>query len=132
MENGTRCSLYTSTSRVIVQEDTRWPPTAEARVLSQFMSCGIGGGQSSFIRNLASTQLTSCGISGEQSGNGAGFVRVLRFPLPILTPPTNKHIRIILSSMLNCLDNKNVSKQPENLMYTTHKVKKWGARRNVR
>jgi hypothetical protein len=30
----------------------------------------------------------SCGICGGQSGSGAGFLRVLRFPLPICIPPT--------------------------------------------
>jgi hypothetical protein len=40
-------------------------PTAAARVRSQVRSCGI------------------C----EQSGTGAGFLRVLRFPLPIFIPP---------------------------------------------
>jgi hypothetical protein len=34
------------------------------------------------------SQVRSCGISGGQSGTGAGFLRVLRFPLPILIPPT--------------------------------------------
>jgi hypothetical protein len=29
----------------------------------------------------------ACGICGEQSGTGAGFLWVLRFPLPIITPP---------------------------------------------
>jgi hypothetical protein len=29
----------------------------------------------------------SCDICGEQSGAGAGFLRVLRFPLPIFIPP---------------------------------------------
>jgi hypothetical protein len=28
----------------------------------------------------------ACGICGGQSGNGAGFLRVLRFPLPIIPP----------------------------------------------
>jgi hypothetical protein len=31
--------------------------------------------------------LWSCGICGGQSGAGAGFLRVLRFPLPIFIPP---------------------------------------------
>jgi hypothetical protein len=33
----------------------------------------------------------SCGICGRQSGTEAGFLRVLRFPLPILIPPTAPH-----------------------------------------
>jgi hypothetical protein len=36
-------------------------------------------------------QVRSCGICGEQSGIGAGFLRVLRFPLPILIPQTAPH-----------------------------------------
>jgi hypothetical protein len=41
-------------------------PTAAARVRARVWSCGICGGQ---------------------SGAGAGFLRVLRFPLPIFIPP---------------------------------------------
>jgi hypothetical protein len=37
------------------------------------------------------TQIRSRGICGGQSGNGASFLRVLRFPLPILIPPTAPH-----------------------------------------
>jgi hypothetical protein len=37
------------------------------------------------------TQVGSCGICGGQSGTGAGFLRVLRFPLPILILPTAPH-----------------------------------------
>jgi hypothetical protein len=33
------------------------------------------------------SQVKSCGICGEQSGTRAGFLPVLRFPLPILIPP---------------------------------------------
>jgi hypothetical protein len=35
----------------------------------------------------AVTHVRSCGICGGQNGTGAGFVRVLQFPLPILIPP---------------------------------------------
>jgi hypothetical protein len=37
------------------------------------------------------TQVKSCGICGRQIGTGAGFLRVLRFPLPILITPTAPH-----------------------------------------
>jgi hypothetical protein len=43
----------------------RWLPTAAARVQSRVWSSGICGGQ---------------------SGAGAGFLRVLRFPLPFIPP----------------------------------------------
>jgi hypothetical protein len=36
-------------------------------------------------------QCNSCGICGEQSDTEAGFLRVLRSPLPILIPPTTQH-----------------------------------------
>jgi hypothetical protein len=29
----------------------------------------------------------ACGVCGGQSGTGAGFLRVLQFPLPIIIPP---------------------------------------------
>jgi hypothetical protein len=52
--------------RAIAQAVSRWLPTAAARVRSQVWSSGICDGQ---------------------SGAGAGFLRVLRFPLPIFIPP---------------------------------------------
>jgi hypothetical protein len=52
--------------RGIAQAVSRRLPTAETLVRSQVRSCGICGGQ---------------------SGTGAGFLQVFRFPLPILIPP---------------------------------------------
>jgi hypothetical protein len=52
----------TSLGRAIAQAVSRWLPTAAARVRAWVWSSGICGGQ---------------------SGAGAGFLRVLRFPLPI-------------------------------------------------
>jgi hypothetical protein len=48
--------------RAIAQAVSRWLPTAAARVRTRVWSSWICGGQ---------------------SGTGAGFLRVLRFPLPI-------------------------------------------------
>jgi hypothetical protein len=50
----------------IAQAVNCWLPTAAARVRTRFWSSGICGGQ---------------------SGAGARFLRVLRFPLPIFIPP---------------------------------------------
>jgi hypothetical protein len=36
-------------------------------------------------------QIRSCGICGAQSDAGTGFLRLLRFPLPIIIPPTASH-----------------------------------------
>jgi hypothetical protein len=48
--------------RAIAQAVSRWLPNVTARVWS-------------------------CGICGGQNGAGAGFLRVLRFPLPTFIPP---------------------------------------------
>jgi hypothetical protein len=47
------------------------------------------------------TQVRSCGICGGQSGTGAGFLRVLRFPLPILIPQTVPHSPCIIRFWYN-------------------------------
>jgi hypothetical protein len=38
---------------------------------------------------LGYRRVRSCGICGRQSGAGVGFLRVLRFPLPILISPNS-------------------------------------------
>jgi hypothetical protein len=59
-------TTYQLPGRAIAEAVSRWLPTAAARVQSQVWSSGICDGQ---------------------SGAGAGFLRVLRFPLPIFIPP---------------------------------------------
>jgi hypothetical protein len=58
--------FITGFGRAIAQAVSRSLPTAAARVRSRVWSSGICGGQ---------------------SGAGAGFLLVLRFPLPIFIPP---------------------------------------------
>jgi hypothetical protein len=43
-------------------------------------------------RPTAVARVRSCWISGGQSGTRAGFLRVLRFPLPTVILPTAPHI----------------------------------------
>jgi hypothetical protein len=57
-----------SQGHTIAQAVSRWLPTAVAQVQSRVWSSGICGGQ---------------------SGSGAGFLLVLRFPLPIFSPPNS-------------------------------------------
>jgi hypothetical protein len=59
--------------RAITQAVSTWLPTAAARVRTRVWSCWICGGQ---------------------SGAGAGFLRILRFLLPIFIPPT-AHLRLV-------------------------------------
>jgi hypothetical protein len=61
--------------RAIAQVVSRWLPTRAARIRTQVRSCGICGGQ---------------------SGTGVGLLRVLRFTLPILIPPTAPHSSSII------------------------------------
>jgi hypothetical protein len=58
-------SIYIFLGRAIAEAVSHWLPTAAARVQSRIWSSGISGGQ---------------------SGTGAGFLRVLRFPLPFIPP----------------------------------------------
>jgi hypothetical protein len=58
------------------------------------------------------SQVRSCEICGGQKGTGVGFLRILRFPLPILIPPTAPHSLIILSSTLYSLDTESTVKRP--------------------
>jgi hypothetical protein len=62
---GGRVQAQLREDRVVAQAVSRWLPTAAARVRIQ----------------------AACGVCGGQSSNGAGFLRVLLFPLPIIIPP---------------------------------------------
>jgi hypothetical protein len=57
------------------------PPTSQRHSSSGESSASHRGGPGSIPDQVS-------GICGGQSGTGAGFIRVLRFPLPILIPPT--------------------------------------------
>jgi hypothetical protein len=77
---GINPSLYSFESRAIAQAVSRRLSTAAARVRAKVRSCEICGGK---------------------SGTGAGFLRVLWFPLPILIPPTAPHLSSIIRGWYN-------------------------------
>jgi hypothetical protein len=56
--------LTANLGRAVAQAVSSWLPTAAAQVRVR----------------------AACGVCGGQSGIGAGFLRVLRFPLPIIPP----------------------------------------------
>jgi hypothetical protein len=60
-ETGT---VFNALDRAVAQAVSRWLPTQAARVRVR----------------------AACGVCDGQSGIGAGFLRVLRFPLPIIPP----------------------------------------------
>jgi hypothetical protein len=62
--------IYSTAGRAIAQAVSRYIPTTAAWVRSRVWSSGICGGQ---------------------SGAGTGFLRVLRFPLPILIPQNSPY-----------------------------------------
>jgi hypothetical protein len=64
----------------IAQVLTRRLPTAEAQVRAHVRTCGICDGQ---------------------RDAGTGFLRVLRFPLPIFNPPTAPHSSSLIRSWYN-------------------------------
>jgi hypothetical protein len=61
------CKAKVKLGRAIDQAVSRWLPTAAAPIRADLAS----------------------GICGGQRGAGAGFLRVLRFPLPIFIPPNS-------------------------------------------
>jgi hypothetical protein len=85
--------------RAIAQAVSRWLPTTVARVLARVLSSRICGGE---------------------SGTGADFLRVLRFPLPILIPP----IALLSPSSIiwGCYNRPVVAAVPSGLSLTPLKI----------
>jgi hypothetical protein len=70
-----RLDIHPAKGRAKTQAVSRWLPTVAARVRARVSPCGICGGQ---------------------SGAGAGFLRVLRFPLSIFIPPIAPHSSLFI------------------------------------
>jgi hypothetical protein len=61
--------------------------TIRGRAIAQVVSSRLPS-----VATRVRSQVISCGIFGAQSaGTNAGFLRVPRFPLPVLIPPVAPH-----------------------------------------
>jgi hypothetical protein len=73
--------------KLLVMQLTSSPlGTNKARALAQAVSCRLFTAAA-----RVPAQVRLFGICNGQSGTGAGFLRVFRFPLPILIPSTAPH-----------------------------------------
>jgi hypothetical protein len=105
----------TINSRKLVLEGKSW----------EHISCICGGGGGVSHRfPTAAARVRSCRIFCGQNGTGAGFLRVLQFPLPILIPPTAPHSSSIIRAGTI---RQTVADVPSGLSLTAHpkKVEKW-------
>jgi hypothetical protein len=100
-------------STVMVKTPQKWH---SYRFETRLMSAGCLSNISFIARNTATvtdrilSKVKSCWIYGGQSCTEAGYLRILRFPLPVLLPPAAPHSLIILSSTLYSLDTVSVVK----------------------
>jgi hypothetical protein len=67
--------------------------------------------------------IRSCGICGEQSDTGTGFLRVLRFPLPILIPPIAPQLSFIIWGWYNKPNSGRSTKWTQS--HPMRKIKYW-------
>jgi hypothetical protein len=86
-------AIPTELSRITEKQKLLSP---QGRAIDQAVSCRL---PTSATRVRA--RVSSCGICGEQSGNGVGFLPVLRFPLPIFIPSTTPHSSSIIRGWYN-------------------------------
>jgi hypothetical protein len=85
-------SRYTDCAIPAPKENGAWLFAFSANGWWHQKACGPWPCRSSAVRRWVPTAAArvrvraACGICGRQSGTGVGFLRVLRFPLPIIPP----------------------------------------------
>jgi hypothetical protein len=97
-------SLYPQPIHAVGKMPIRWSLMCVVQMLQSDTGRAIAQAVSHRFPNAGSVvraQFSSCVICGGQSGPGAGFLRKLRFPLPILIPPTVSHSSSIIRGWYN-------------------------------
>jgi hypothetical protein len=96
-----KLKCLTSHKRYAVDVEVRRAMKIETEVFWDMPPCSVTEIYKRFGETYCFHLQGTCWICGQPSGTGVGLLRVLRFPLPILIPPTAPHSSYINQGRYN-------------------------------